>query len=192
MALYSIIVVNTSLSCDNYVEQQLDLTECRQVIVRIPPNSSANGPFDVYVDTTGSTPVYVGKTLQEMINGVIVTIGPCPEPFEIFLIFQDGREWGTQGIAPLYISEPLRAQQSATTYSVSSGFVDNSSSCSAASYPTSLYSAVQEWEYVVRLFTEPQMNNGFNGNNLWYKSVGSNTVLQIDTTGHVINTYNCP
>lgn len=192
MAIYSILVVNTASGCDNYVEQQLDLTECRQVICRIAPNTNADGPFDVYIDSLSSTPVYVGKTKQEMINGVLVSIGPCPEPLEIFLIFQDGREWGTQGVSPSYISEPLKAQQLVTSYNVSSGFASSASSCSAASYSNTLYSAVQEWEYVVRFFTESQMNNGFNGNNLWYKNNTSSMVLQIDNSGHVINSYNCP
>ncbi len=191
MSLYSIIVVNTSLSCDNYVEQQLDLVECKQVIVRVSPNTNAEGPFNVYLDSTETTPVYVGKTKQEMIDGVVVSVGPCPEPIEIFLIFQDGREWGTQGTSPFYISEPLKAQQTVTTYSVSSGFSNGIDSCSSVSYPNSLYSAVQEWEYVVRLFTEPQMNNGFNGNNLWYKNNSSSIAYQIDNSGHIINSYNC-
>jgi len=79
MSLYSIIVVNTSPGCDNLIEQQINVGDCQNVIVRITPNTNAEGPFDVYVNDTGSTPVYSSQTRTEMLNGVIVDF-PCSTP----------------------------------------------------------------------------------------------------------------
>lgn len=80
MPLQSIIVVNTAPGCDNLIEQQISADTCNNYIVRITPSTNAVGPFDVYVDTTGSTPVYSAQTRTQMLNGVVVQLGPCPSP----------------------------------------------------------------------------------------------------------------
>lgn len=80
MPLQSIIVVNTAPGCDNLIEQQISADTCNNYIVRITQNTNALGPFNVYVDTTGSTPVYSAQTRQEMLNGVVVQLGPCATP----------------------------------------------------------------------------------------------------------------
>lgn len=81
MALYSIIVVNTAPGCDTQIEQQITgVTGCTSYIVRLTPNSNAVGPFNVYVDSTGSTPYYSAVTRTEMIEGVIVQIECLPTP----------------------------------------------------------------------------------------------------------------
>lgn len=82
MSLYTIIVVNTASGCDTQVEQQLTVTGCTSYVVRLAPNSNSTGPFNVYVDTTGSTPYYSAVTKTEMLIGVILTLdcGPSPTP----------------------------------------------------------------------------------------------------------------
>jgi hypothetical protein len=80
MPLQSVIVVNTAPGCDNFIEQQISADTCNNYIVRITQNTNAIGPFDVYVDTTGSTPIYSAQTRQQMLNGVVVQIGPCVTP----------------------------------------------------------------------------------------------------------------
>ena len=82
MSLYTIIVVNTASGCDTQVEQQLTVTGCTSYVVRLAPNSNSTGPFNVYVDSTGSTPYYSAVTKTEMLIGVIVTLdcGPTPTP----------------------------------------------------------------------------------------------------------------
>jgi len=80
MPLQSVIVVNTAPGCNNLIEQQISADTCNNYIVRITPNTNAIGPFDVYVDTTGSTPVYSAQTRTEMLNGVVVQLGPCVTP----------------------------------------------------------------------------------------------------------------
>lgn len=80
MSLQSIIVVNTAPGCNNLIEQQVSADTCNNYIVRITPSTNAIGPFDVYIDTTGSTPVYSAQTRTQMINGVVVQLGPCVTP----------------------------------------------------------------------------------------------------------------
>jgi len=80
MPLYSIIVTNNAPGCGTEIEQQLTVTACTTYIVRLTSNSNAIGPFNVYVDTTGSTPVWSAQTRTQMINGVEVQLGPCATP----------------------------------------------------------------------------------------------------------------
>lgn len=80
MPLQSIIVVNTAAGCNTLIEQQVSADTCNNYIVRLAETSNALGPFDVYVDTTGSTVVLSGQTRTQMLNGVIVQLGPCGTP----------------------------------------------------------------------------------------------------------------
>jgi len=80
MPLQSVFVVNTALGCDNFIEQQISADTCNNYIVRITSNTNALGPFDVYIDSTGSTPVYSAQTRDEMLNGVVIQLGPCVSP----------------------------------------------------------------------------------------------------------------
>jgi hypothetical protein len=86
--LYDIIVVNTDPTCVNSITQQVSITGCPQtIIVRISPNSSALGPFDVYTGTTGTTPIYSAQTRTQMVAGqpinlfdLAACITPTPTP----------------------------------------------------------------------------------------------------------------
>jgi hypothetical protein len=86
--LYDIIVVNTDPTCVNSITQQVSITGCPQtIIVRISPNSSALGPFDVYTGTTGTTPIYSAQTRTQMVAGQPISlfdlaacITPTPTP----------------------------------------------------------------------------------------------------------------
>ena len=85
MSLQSIFVVNTAPGCDNYIEQQVSATTCNTYIVRITPNTNALGPFDVYISTypdplSAATLLYSAQTRTQMLNGVVVQIGPCVTP----------------------------------------------------------------------------------------------------------------
>jgi len=80
MSLFSIIVVNTTPGCNTEIEQQVTVTGCTSYVVRLTSNSNAVGPFDVYVDSTGSTPYYSAVTRTQMITGVVVTFECSPTP----------------------------------------------------------------------------------------------------------------
>ena len=80
MPLQSVIVVNTAVGCDNLIEQQVSAVTCSNYVVKLASTSTAVGPFDVYIDTTGSTPFLSGQTRTQMLAGVIVPLGPCVTP----------------------------------------------------------------------------------------------------------------
>ena len=80
MATYTITVTNNAVGCDNEIEQQITVSGCSTYIVRLTSNSSALGPFNVYLD---SIMVYEDQTRAEMLNGVVVIVEcvtPTPTP----------------------------------------------------------------------------------------------------------------
>lgn len=80
MATYTITVTNNAVGCNNEIEQQITVSGCSTYIVRLTSNSSALGPFNVYL---GSTLVYEDQTRTEMLNGVLVNVAcvtPTPTP----------------------------------------------------------------------------------------------------------------
>jgi hypothetical protein len=78
MSLETILVVNRASGCDTVVEQQVTVTGYQCFLVRIPPQSNALGPFDVYTGSTGTTAVYTSQTREEMIAGVTICFGTIP------------------------------------------------------------------------------------------------------------------
>ena len=184
--LYSVYVVNTAPGCDNYVEQQVSLSACTNVIIRITSNTNAIGPFDIYLNSMDSTPIETGLTRQQMLDGVVVPVGPC-DTFEMYittqdwipLITQDDKLWDVRGFV--------------YPFNVASG-TTSSNACADGSTSITLY-GVGVWESVDRFYTDAGLTSPLNGNNLWFKnnSVGytSETVIQIDSDGFPINTFNC-
>ena len=83
MSTYSIIVTNNAPGCNNDITQQLTVSGCSSYIVRLSSTSNAIGPFNVYIDSILTTPVYSAQTRTEMLNGVVVSLGcatPTPTP----------------------------------------------------------------------------------------------------------------
>lgn len=182
--LYSVYVVNTAPGCDNYVEQQVSLSACTNVIIRITPNTNAIGPFDVYVESLSSTPILTGQTRQQMLDGVVVQLGPC-DTYEMYIVTQD---W-----VPLVTQDHLLWDVRGFVYpfSVSSGSTAVNS-CASLTPVTTLY-AVGGWENADRFYTDGELTTPFNGGDLWWQSLDISTgfVVQIDADGFPINTYNC-
>ena len=83
MSTYSIIVTNNAPGCNNDITQQLTVSGCSSYIVRLSSTSNAIGPFNVYIDSILTTPVYSAQTRTEMLNGVVVSFEcatPTPTP----------------------------------------------------------------------------------------------------------------
>lgn len=80
MSLETILVVNRASGCDTVVEQQVTVTGYQCFLVKIPPQSNALGPFDVYTGSTGTTVIYSAQTRTEMIAGVTICFGTAPSP----------------------------------------------------------------------------------------------------------------
>jgi hypothetical protein len=77
---HTILVTNNAAGCNTEIEQQLTVTGCTTYIVRLPLNSNALGPFDVYVD---SVLIYSSVSRNDMIDGVVITLEcgtPTPTP----------------------------------------------------------------------------------------------------------------
>lgn len=72
MSLHSILVVNKS--CNKVNEYQYEISKCTQKFIKLDINSNTSGPFDIYLDSTGSTSIYSGLTRNELISGVTVSI----------------------------------------------------------------------------------------------------------------------
>lgn len=149
--------------------------------------------FNVTIPSIFSTAKTVMLILEDSNNCKVFKILECPsQTFQICLIFQDGREFGTQGDPPFCIdNDQVCAQQSATTYSITQGFISPIDACNSTDYVENTYSAVGEWEYIVSLYNDSEMNSPFYGNDLWYRAKGSYKVLQININGYVINNYSC-
>lgn len=80
MSLETILVVNRASGCNTVVEQQVTVTGYQCFLVKIPAESNALGPFDVYTGSTGTTAVYSSQTRTEMVAGVTICFGIAPSP----------------------------------------------------------------------------------------------------------------
>jgi hypothetical protein len=76
MTTYTITVINIAEGCNNDIEQQISVTDCSTYIVRLTSNSTALGPFDVYLD---SLIYYSAQTRTEMLSGVTIEVS-CITP----------------------------------------------------------------------------------------------------------------
>lgn len=70
MSIYSIFVVNNYSDCDNLIEEELLVNGCSNYTIYLNPLSKASGPFSIYVNYTGSTPIYSGITRENFLRGI--------------------------------------------------------------------------------------------------------------------------
>lgn len=183
---YIVYVVNNDPDCNNYVVQEISLSACTNVIVRINPSSNAVGPFDVYKDSMDTTPVYTNLTRQEILNGVVVQLGPC-ETYEMYIVTQD---W-----IPLTMEDGTLwdVRDFVYPFGVSSGST-SVDACSNDTVSNTLY-AVGKWENADRFYIDNNLTTPFNGGDLWWRSLEfgfeSDLVYQIDSDGFITDTTNC-
>lgn len=147
--------------------------------------------YNITIPPIFSTAQTVMLILEDVNGCQIFKLLDCPpQSFQVCLIFQDGREFGSQGDF-CFDSDQICAQQSATTYTISSGYSTPVLACATSGYVENVYSAVGELGYIITAYYDSEMNQRFYGNNLWYKSKNQSVVLQIDNNGYIINKYNC-
>jgi len=84
MATYKLIVVNTDPICENSIENEITgVTACSRYYIQLNPTSHSKGPFNIYLDTTNSVPLYTNITRNEFLVGITVEIlctTPTPTP----------------------------------------------------------------------------------------------------------------
>ena len=76
MLTYVITVTNIYEGCDAEIEQQVTVSGCTTYLVKLVPNSTALGPFNVYLD---ESIYYSAQTKTQMLSGVTVQIA-CVTP----------------------------------------------------------------------------------------------------------------
>lgn len=154
----------------------------------VPPQVT----FDITIPPIFESANEIMLILSDVNNCEIFKILECSgQLLRVCLIFQDGREFGTQGEPPSNAPQQVCAQQDATIYNVNIGYLVESSSCLDTNYVITLFSAVDGWDSVISLYFDPGMDSPFDGNNLWYKSSSSNILLQINSEGYVVNKFTC-
>lgn len=80
MATYKLIVINTDPICENSVENIITgVTSCSRYFLQLNPSSHSKGPFDIYVDTIESIPIYDNITRDQFLAGVTVELD-CVTP----------------------------------------------------------------------------------------------------------------
>lgn len=150
--------------------------------------------FNVTIPAIFSTAKTVMLILEDDEGCEIFKLLDCPEQtFQVCLIFQDGRAFGTQDANPdIFEDGQICAQQSATTYIISAGFSDSTSACASSVFTQQVYSAVGDWEYIQTLYYNSELTYPFDGEDLWYKAEGENFVIQITPQGQNYNNSVCP
>ncbi len=149
--------------------------------------------FNVTIPEIFSTAQTVMLIMEDVNGCEIFKLLDCPDQtISVCLIFQDGEDFGTQDLPPFFITnDQVCAQQSATTYTISSGYTTALLACAASTRVEYAFSPVDGWQYIKTLYYDSNMIVPFYGDNLWYRAKGSNYVLQINNEGYVINYYQC-
>ncbi len=83
MSIYSVFIVNESDTCTNYIEEQLTVNGCSTYTIYLGQTSDASGPFNIYLNSTGSTPIYSGIERSVLLSGFTLSIectSPTPTP----------------------------------------------------------------------------------------------------------------
>ena len=134
--------------------------------------------------TLTQTPTQTETPTQTPTQTPTPTVTPSPQIFEIVIIYQNGD--------PIFTQDGLQliAQQEAYSFSVTSGYVTADDACFETTYNQTLYSPSSTWDLVTNLFTDPSLNNPFNGGNNWYSN--GTIAQQINSSGLVVDTYICP
>ena len=87
MANYTIIVINTDPICENSIENIISgVTDCSRYFLQLDPASQSKGPFDIYLDSTNTTPLYDNITREQFLIGVTIEIQcttPTPTPLDV-------------------------------------------------------------------------------------------------------------
>ena len=84
MANYTIIVINTDPICENSIENIISgVTACSRYFLQLNPTSHSKGPFDIYLDSIDTTPLYDNITREQFLVGITIEIQcttPTPTP----------------------------------------------------------------------------------------------------------------
>lgn len=80
--------------------------------------------------------------------------------------------------------------QTTYAYSISAPYATALLACAGTTSRTR-YSGASPLIFESTIYTDPELTSQYNGGNNWFKVTGYNTVFQINSTGLIIDTYNC-
>ena len=117
MITYSIIITNEYPGCATEIEQQVTVFGCTRYTVTIPRYTNSLGPFNVYLNSTGSTPIYSAQTRNQMISGVVISLENCPTPTPTNTpsFTPTPSITATQTLTPSITTTPTQTQTNTTT-----------------------------------------------------------------------------
>lgn len=150
MPLTSLFVVNTATNCNNYIEEQINVTGCTEFTVQLNVSSNAAGPFDIYETSIGGTPLYSGVSRSDLISGITVNLGcftPTPTPTPTLTPYLTLTPTPSVTTTPTSTATPALTQSATPTISVT----PTQSSITYYAYlfiePVSANTEFNEWMY---------------------------------------------
>jgi hypothetical protein len=77
MPNFTIILTNNLSGCSETISETISVSACTNYFIRIPSNSTADGPFNIYTGSTTTTPIYSAITKEQLFSGVTISF-LCP------------------------------------------------------------------------------------------------------------------
>jgi hypothetical protein len=79
MGTYKFIISNQDPVCGSSYEQTINTSGCTTFLLRLNNLSTSEGPFNIYIGTINSTPIYTNITRNQLSAGVQYSL-ECPTP----------------------------------------------------------------------------------------------------------------
>lgn len=79
MGVYKFIISNQDPVCGSKYEQNITTTGCTTFLLKLNTISTSEGPFNIYIDSITSTPIYTNISRSQLLVGVQYSL-ECPTP----------------------------------------------------------------------------------------------------------------
>jgi hypothetical protein len=79
MGVYKFIISNQDPVCGSSYEQTITTSGCTTFLLKLNTLSTSEGPFNIYIDTINSTPIYTNVSRSQLLIGVQYSL-ECPTP----------------------------------------------------------------------------------------------------------------
>lgn len=79
MGTYKFIIKNQDIVCGSLYEQTITTSGCTTFLLKLNTASTSEGPFNIYIDSINSTPVYTNINKNQLLIGIQYSL-ECPAP----------------------------------------------------------------------------------------------------------------
>lgn len=79
MGVYKFIISNQDPVCGSSYEQTINTSGCTTFLLKLNTLSTSEGPFNIYIDTINSTPIYTNVSRSQLLTGLQYSL-ECPTP----------------------------------------------------------------------------------------------------------------